>query len=325
MNITGHADKRELLKKLVSEDKLPGTILFAGTEGIGKKLLAKELSKTILCNSEDKIQNYGGCNNCEMCKLFDAENLPDFYEVESRDKKTWDVENFRTLLNKLSLKSFSAKSRVVIINDAEYLSTIVSNVLLKSLEEPRKNLFFVLVSASPSRLPPTLLSRCQTWHFSDLSKEEVETIAKDHSFFTDEIDGNLQQEIIDAADGSMKNIVAIANNFQEWKEISQILKAIIGGESQYIQQFVKKFAKDKEELPTTLFLMQNIARNCLITEEDSRRKILWGNLLHNISLAHYYIFDRIISQKYLLSQILISAIDDNTLNEDINFIDKVMV
>src|SRR5690606_6904051 len=116
--IFGHQNQREILKVMLERKSLPHALLFAGPSGIGKSLVANELSISLLC--EKGI--YGGCNSCSACSLVTALNHPDFYRVECSDKSNWGVSEIRGLLYSLHLHSFSGQHRVVLLNDADYLT-----------------------------------------------------------------------------------------------------------------------------------------------------------------------------------------------------------
>ena len=76
-NIIGNEKIRKELKKTIENNKILHSYMFIGNEGIGKKLIAKEFAKNILC------QEKNGCNKCKSCIEFINNNNPDFYILES--------------------------------------------------------------------------------------------------------------------------------------------------------------------------------------------------------------------------------------------------
>src|SRR5947209_5936478 len=96
--IVGHTNQRHSLANIASAGKLPSALLFAGAGGIGKFLVARELSKTLFCkrfttakSPEEAASLYGGCGSCHECALFESGNLPDFHVVDCSDKEQWAI------------------------------------------------------------------------------------------------------------------------------------------------------------------------------------------------------------------------------------------
>lgn len=326
----GHGNNREKLKKLFAENKLASTMLFTGTEGIGKLLVAKELAQTFFCLEKSNLI-YGGCKNCKNCKLFEVNNLPDFHIVEARDKEVWNTESLRDLLYRLNLASFSGKYKVLVINDAENIHNQAANVLLKSLEEPRPNMHYILISANPSKLPNTVISRCQVWNFNDLTISEINEIIKDNFKLIENIDSKILQDLVNYASGSIKNLALISENFELWNKLNNILDDLVSGNKYVVNNFVQNILKNSSggDLTIILELIQNITRSKMIRAKNLYEQNYWANILHNSCLSFYYINQRNLNAKYLLTQILISSPDDlETIiknNIDINYLENVIV
>ena len=129
--IVGHVAQRGMLERLVRTNRLPSTMLFAGVAGIGKKLVAQELIRTLFCL--EAAPPYGGCGSCKHCRQAATGNLPDSLAVNCSDKEAFDIEQLRELMHTLGLRPFLGGVRTVILEDAEQLSIQASNLLLKSL------------------------------------------------------------------------------------------------------------------------------------------------------------------------------------------------
>ena len=93
-NILGNQKIKDKLKKSIDEEKILHSYLFIGIEGIGKKLIAKEFAKAILCLNEEKY-----CNNCKSCIEFDSNNNPDFLYIEP-DGNNIKIEQIREMQKK---------------------------------------------------------------------------------------------------------------------------------------------------------------------------------------------------------------------------------
>lgn len=153
---------------------LPHALLLNGTAGIGKHAFALGLSKALLCNKP--TSQFLACETCPSCTWFAESAHPDFRLIEPEDADSADdapkkkttkmrqisVAQIRQLVDYLSLSSHQVNARrVILISPAEVLNNASGNALLKILEEPPENTFFLLVTSQIQRLLPTIISRCQ--------------------------------------------------------------------------------------------------------------------------------------------------------------------
>jgi DNA polymerase III subunit delta' len=152
--------------------RLPHGLLFKGAKGIGKFELAMTFAKSLLCQQPD--EHHFACEHCPSCHWFEQGSHPDFRllqsELESLDgeenesgkkpSKQISVEQVRALSDFVGMSAHQGGRRIVVIHPAETMNTNSANALLKSLEEPPKDLLFILVSHKPQQLLPTILSRC---------------------------------------------------------------------------------------------------------------------------------------------------------------------
>ena len=129
-NILGNEKIKDVLINAVKLNKVSHSYLFIGPDGIGKKLIAKEFAKMILCTSENKY-----CNNCKSCIEFDTNNNPDFRIIEP-DGNSLKIEQIREFQNKVSEKPIISDRKVYIINNSDKMTQEAQNCLLKTLEEP---------------------------------------------------------------------------------------------------------------------------------------------------------------------------------------------
>ncbi len=160
----------EIEQQLLSRRaQLPHALLFHGIAGIGKKDFACYFAKILLCSGKKNIS----CGSCHACQLMDAGNHPDFLLLEPEENSTIiKIDQIRDLTDFVSRTSYQT-CRIVIINPAHQMNLAASNALLKTLEEPPANTFFILISHQALQLPATIRSRCQIINF----KKPLESIA----------------------------------------------------------------------------------------------------------------------------------------------------
>ncbi len=172
-DIYGHEQIKADLQLLLQEKKLPHALLFSGIDGIGKLLMAKMLAKSLLCPNFK--ENNTACGYCISCKMFDEQNHPDYYflEPEGKTRKLIKIEQIRQMQSQIALSPYLSDRRVVIINDAQYLNDTAGNSLLKTLEEPVGEVFFILITSNKDMILSTILSRCMKIYFAPLNYQEV--------------------------------------------------------------------------------------------------------------------------------------------------------
>ena len=125
-NILGNDKIKELLSNSIKVNKVSHSYLFVGTEGIGKKLIAKEFAKMGLCTDENKY-----CNKCKSCVEFDTNNNPDFKIIEP-DGNSLKIEQIREFQSKVAEKPIISKRKVYIINDSDKMTRRSSKLLVKN-------------------------------------------------------------------------------------------------------------------------------------------------------------------------------------------------
>jgi DNA polymerase-3 subunit delta' len=174
-DIIGHKRIVGLLSRAVARDTLPPALLLAGPQGIGKRRTAVALAQALNClaprSSEALPQD--ACGECAACRRIERGAHPDIITLAPGDTGTIKVEGVRTVIATAGYRPFEARRRVVIVDDADAMVPAAQNALLKTLEEPPSASVFVLVSAMPDALLPTVLSRCPRLRFGTLTPGEV--------------------------------------------------------------------------------------------------------------------------------------------------------
>ena len=162
---------------LYDEHRLPNKILFSGKKGLGKSTLAYHIINYVCSQNEnnkyDKINNVINVEN-KSFKLIQNSTHPNFYLIDIFEgKKTIDIEQIRTMITYTNKSNFNENPRFVLIDNIESLNKNSINALLKIVEEPKKNLFFILIHNNETKILPTLISRCLTFKINLNFKEVV--------------------------------------------------------------------------------------------------------------------------------------------------------
>lgn len=186
--IIGHNAQTEQLKKALAGARLPNAYLFYGPRGVGKRRTADTLAAALVC-SDAPSNKWNPCGVCAACKKAAAESHPDVFIVEpesqqkiaegaDNDKKkapseNLKIEQIRELQSKLQFHPLEAKSKIAIVDEADRMTEATANSMLKILEEPPPATHFVLISARPQTLLPTIRSRCISLGFGPIPENSI--------------------------------------------------------------------------------------------------------------------------------------------------------
>ncbi|MCJ1884443.1 DNA polymerase III subunit delta' [Pseudomonas sp. LA21] len=147
-----------LWQQLSGRERHAHAYLLHGPAGIGKRVLADNLVHLLLCQ---KPTDGKACGHCKACQLLAAGTHPDFFLLEPEEpEKPIRVDQVRELVDFVVQTAQLGGRKVVLLEPAEAMNLNAANALLKSLEEPSGNTVLLLISHQPSRLLPTIKSRC---------------------------------------------------------------------------------------------------------------------------------------------------------------------
>ena len=135
-------------------------LLIKADQGLGAERLFDALTKRIMCQMADNAP----CGHCHACHLMAAQSHPDFHVLASQEGKDIGVDQVRSINEVVGQHAQQSGNKLVYIQDAERLTEAAANALLKTLEEPRPNTYFLLQIEPSSSLLATIYSRCQVWN-----------------------------------------------------------------------------------------------------------------------------------------------------------------
>lgn len=146
-------------------------ILIKADSGLGVESLFDELAKRIMCMNP---QDNEPCGQCHACHLMQAHSHPDYHELRSIEGKDMGVEQVREINEIVAQHAQQNGNKVVYVQGAERLTEAAANALLKTLEEPRPNTYFLLQADSSASLLATIYSRCQVWNLPLPSTQQAQ-------------------------------------------------------------------------------------------------------------------------------------------------------
>lgn len=172
-SVVGHQTEIAQLFKLKKAGRWPHAILFVGPSGVGKKKIALGFAQSLVC--ETSPEACGVCGACLRIEKQQSESLSIISPDPELARPIIKIEKIRDLLDSLSLASMGT-SRVVIIDQAQFMNAQAANALLKTLEEPSENIYFILIANDIHQFLPTIRSRVQVARFSALTYEQLKLI-----------------------------------------------------------------------------------------------------------------------------------------------------
>ena len=233
----------------LSKENLHHAYLFYGREGLGKKDLLTYVSNTILCESTNLVF----CGKCKNCKLILSNTHPDLHVIlKEEGKKNISISQIINLREKIYESAFLGKNKIISIPNIESMSRDASDAILKILEEPPKDTFFIMSSNFIHQIPSTIRSRSIEIEVTVPSFNEChEWLSKSYSENIDlgiELSNNrplVAKYLMDL------NILELRSNFI--KDISGIIKS-----GEHIVNISEQWCKELETLPLKLEWMSYI-------------------------------------------------------------------
>ena len=210
--IIGHRRLTALLARAIERNSLPPTLLFAGPHGVGKWAVARAMAQAVNCLEPVRPADGGlpvdACGKCRACDRIARHVHVDVVALEPDDKAAIKIDVVREMLARTAYRPFEGKRRVVMIREADSLTEESQNSLLKSLEEPSPGTMFVLTTAVPGALLPTVRSRCMRLRFGRLTSNELATAL---TRFFDYADADARAAAA-LADGSIGQALALVDS-----------------------------------------------------------------------------------------------------------------
>ncbi len=254
--VIGQQPIKDTLIRLANDDRMPHAQLFLGPKGSGKLAVAIAFAQYVMCEDRQANESCGRCRSCIKVNKYIHPDLHYSYptvgskQISTNFFKEWksaleenpylDINQWlyklgadnkqgnitkdecENIIKKLSLKTFEAKYKILIIWLPEYLGK-EGNRLLKLIEEPPENTLFLLVAENEELILNTILSRTQVVKFNALPDEIIiETLVEKH-----DIDNDRAFNIARLADGDYNEALRLltdlendnAQLFLEWFRI----------------------------------------------------------------------------------------------------------
>ena len=197
INLYGLDNYFDELIKLYNKKKFPNKLLLSGQKGSGKSTLAYHFINYVLSQNEDHeydSKNFSINIKSSVFKTINNKSNTNLINIDvNADKKSIDINQIRDLINHLNKSSFNNKPRFVLIDNIELLNVNSINALLKVLEEPNENTYFILIHSN-KKILSTLLSRCINFRVT-LSNNDFKNII--NKLLGDKLENLVNEDLLD--------------------------------------------------------------------------------------------------------------------------------
>lgn len=255
-DVSGQEMITQTLQNAIRQKTPSHAYLFSGPRGTGKTSVAKIFSKAINCPNAIEGEP---CNECSICEQITEGSLGDVIEIDAASNN--GVEEIRDIREKANYAPTQADYKVYIIDEVHMLSMGAFNALLKTLEEPPRNVIFLLATTEPHKIPLTIISRTQRFDFRRISQE---AIMQRMEYILNEQGVDFEEDalllIAKAAEGGMRDGLSIldqALSFHEDKVLTKDIEQITGSVTQdLLEEYFSALAE--KDAKTGLDLLQSL-------------------------------------------------------------------
>ena len=268
-DIFGHEKQIARLQSSMVQNRTPHAFLFYGMAGIGKRTTATAFAKALNCRANDR----DACDACDACRKADHKNHLDIITLE-REGQSIKIQTIRDLQERMKFKPWEGKRRVCIIDEADRMNDAAANALLKTLEEPPSANILILVTARPSHLPATILSRCRQVGFNPPVEETVASFLQTRL----SIDTQAARLLAASSGGSIARALEMQSGsyLSARNELMDILTAAQMQDPLKRLSRLSSFGQDRDDALERLSILRACYRDAMIYKETGEA----GNLIN---------------------------------------------
>lgn len=203
--IVGQEHIKKALANAIQMDRISHAYLFTGPRGTGKTSTARIFAKSLNC---EKGPTISPCNECENCKNITNSIPIDVIEIDAASNRS--VSDADEIIQKVALAPVQSRYKIYIIDEVHMLTNQAFNALLKTLEEPPKNVIFILATTEVHKVLDTIKSRCQRFDFKRITTDDI---SKHLRYISDSEGINITDEalnyIAQNSAGGMRDSIAL--------------------------------------------------------------------------------------------------------------------
>jgi len=244
--VTGQDKILALLDHSLKGNNLAHAYLFVGPRHVGKRTLALNLAQALNCDDPEPP-----CGQCHSCRRILESKHADVTSIDLDSRAEIGIDDMRELQRLANLPPYEGKSKVFIIDDAEYLSTEAANSLLKILEESPSRVVWLLLATEEQHLLPTIVSRCQRLELKPISLEQTQKILTDSyniEFAKARLLAHLSHGCLGWALSTLTDDNLFRQRSQRVAKLSSLTTASLEQRFTYAQELATQFSKNRKSM-----------------------------------------------------------------------------
>lgn len=222
--VLGQDKNVRIFKEILKSGVLPNAFLFIGVRGTGKTTCARLFERALNC--EHPKPDGSPCNECPACK--EALNGTSMDVVELDAASHGGVDDVHEVLKMIQYTPVH-KKKILVLDEVHMLSSAAFNALLKTIEEPPKDVVFIFCTTEEHKVPATIVSRCRRFVFERISDEVIEgklqEIVEKNGLKADKEALGI---IARAAKGGMRDALSILEQFMQGDITTEVVKETLG-------------------------------------------------------------------------------------------------
>lgn len=279
-DLLGQDANKEVFKRQITTGKFSHAYLFYGHHGCGKTTSARALARAAVC--QHPTEN-GPCGECAMCKAM--EKSIDYVEIDAASNTGVDAIRDK-VIEAVKYQPIDLPKKIIIIDEVHMLSQSAFNALLKTIEEPPKNVIIFLCTTEIDKVPKTIVSRCQKFIFDGLSVNDIMTgLLKTSKTHNINIDEDALKVIAMVANGAMRDALSILDQVKDEEHVTKeqivelvgmgntiivkdILNSVKEGNVKSVSDLVDKFLGTSSILTLIDSLMEEILERAVGGENE---------------------------------------------------------
>lgn len=217
--IVGQEHIKKALANAIEMNRISHAYLFTGPRGTGKTSTARIFAKSLNC---EKGPTINPCNECENCRNITNSIPIDVIEIDAASNRS--VNDADEIIQKVALAPVQSRYKIYIIDEVHMLTNQAFNALLKTLEEPPKNVIFILATTEVHKVLDTIKSRCQRFDFKRITTDDI---AKHLRYISDKEDINITDDalryIAQNSAGGMRDSIALLDQLSVLNSTSEAI------------------------------------------------------------------------------------------------------
>ena len=257
IKLLGKKEAHERISSQISSKKLPHAIMLIGEKGMGKSVFADYICSMLLCDGVS-----APCGECSPCKKIEKGIHPDIFKIYPEGKsETIGVKTIAPIKEHIYIKPNDAAYKVFIVYSAERMNRFAQNALLKMIEEPPEDTFFIFTCQNAQALLPTVRSRVSALSLSPADSQEI--IEELCLRFEDKPKAEIEKAA-KMSGGNVGRAIEILDNAETnalYENLEDITKAICDKDRAALTLALGPYSKKKEKAIEMVSLLKLVFRD----------------------------------------------------------------